>query len=238
MFGDSYGSDKAIIMHLNVTWILINSAFFVIIICSVVSMMIFVVCLYSDVFPPQSIGVHLKVLFSHLPHIFLLLIELKKNNSLFCKDWGLSNLKQSLYYIFLESSRVILSLCLMLLRPFFQLDQNSFKNIIGPRVLLIIYNSLFAFSKSVSVFWIAGWSWISWRKKNHLVTEPPRISWVSCQLEEFQQFSSVFSKHAQFLALRYSLKMLTDALLTLLVFAPSLWSSIPSKSFSVCIANR
>lgn len=70
MFGDSYGSYKAIIMHLNVTWILINSAFFVIIICSVVSMMIFVVCLYSDVFPPQSIGVHLKVLFSHLPHIF------------------------------------------------------------------------------------------------------------------------------------------------------------------------
>lgn len=88
MFGDSYGSDKAIIMHLNVTWILINSAFFVIIICSVVSMMIFVVCLYSDAFPPQSIGVHLKVLFSHLPHIFLLLIELKKTTLYSAKIGG------------------------------------------------------------------------------------------------------------------------------------------------------
>lgn len=166
----------------------------------------------------------------------LLLIELKKN-TLFCKDWGFSNLKQSLYYIFLKSSQVILSLCLMLLMPFFQLDQNSSKNIIDPRVLLIIYNILFAFSKSVSVSWIARWSWISWRKKNHLVTEPPRISWVSCQPEEFQLQFCIF-QHAQFLALRYSLKMLIDALLTLLVFAPSLWSSIPSKSSSVCIANR
>lgn len=193
MFGDSYGSDKAIVMHLTVTWILINSALFVIIICPVVSMMIFVVCLYSDVFPPQSIGVHLKVLFSHLPHIFPSSVTYwAKKNTLFCKDWGLSNLKQSLYYIFLKSSRVILSLCLMLLMPFFQLDQNSFKNIIGPRVLLSINNILFVFSKSVSVFWIAGWSWISWRKKNHLVTEPPRISWVSCQPEEFQLQFCIF----------------------------------------------